>query len=46
MPEEPKDKGVEEKQPKRKKPPGYREFQTLLKQVVTVPPIRINRRSK
>jgi len=36
------DKGaaVEEKQPKPKKPPGYRKFEKLLKQVVNAPPLR------
>jgi hypothetical protein len=39
MAEEPKDKGVEEKQPQRRKPPGYAKFEKLLKRVVTVPPV-------
>jgi len=30
---------AEEKHPKPKKPPGYRKFERLLKQVVTAPPI-------
>ena len=29
-----------EKQPKPKKPPGYRKFEKLLKQVVNAPPLR------
>ena len=36
---EPQDKGVEDKQPERKKPPGYREFEKLLRQVVSAPPM-------
>jgi hypothetical protein len=43
MAEEQKDKAVEEKQPKQKKPPGYRKFEKLLKQVVTAPPMRKER---
>ena len=35
-----RDKAEEEKQPKAKKPPGYRKFQKLLKQVVTAPPLK------
>jgi len=35
---EEKDKGAEEK-PKPKKPPGYRKFEKLLKQVVKAPPM-------
>lgn len=39
---EQQDKGaaVEEKQPKPKKPPGYRKFAKLLKQVVNSPPMK------
>jgi hypothetical protein len=42
MADEPNGKAVEEKQPtpKRKKPPGYRNFERLLKQVVAAPPLR------
>jgi hypothetical protein len=31
---------VEEKKPPLKKPPGYRKFEKLLKQVVKAPPMR------
>jgi transposase-like protein len=34
-----KDKSVEEKPPERKKPPGYRNFERLLKQVIKAPPM-------
>lgn len=30
---------VEEKRPKLKKPPGYRKFAKLLKQIVNAPPL-------
>jgi hypothetical protein len=43
---QPKDKGEEERQSKPKKPPGYRKFAKLLKQVVNAPlsgPTRKNR---
>jgi hypothetical protein len=33
-------KAVEENPQQRKKPPGYREFEKLLKQVVKAPPLR------
>jgi hypothetical protein len=35
-----KDKGVEESKPRPKRPPGYRKFEKLLKQVVNAPPLR------
>lgn len=35
-----KDKVEEEKKPKPKKPPGYRKFHKLLKQVINAPPMR------
>jgi hypothetical protein len=31
---------AEAKEPRRKKPPGYRKFQKLLEQVVKAPPMR------
>ncbi len=31
---------AEEEKPKTKKPPGYRKFEKLLKQVVKAPPMR------
>ena len=34
------DKAVEEKNPKPKKPPGYRKFHRLLKLVINAPPMR------
>ncbi len=38
---EPKDKAVvEQKPPPPKKPPGYRNFERLLKQVVKAPPMK------
>jgi hypothetical protein len=37
---DPKDKAEEEKQPRPKKPPGYRKFEKLLKRVVTAPPLK------
>jgi hypothetical protein len=38
---EQKDKAEEEsQQPRPKKPPGYRKFEKLLKQVVNAPPMR------
>jgi hypothetical protein len=37
---EPQDKDVEGNRAKTKKPPGFRRFETLLKQVVTAPPLR------
>ena len=40
MTEERNDKAVEEEKPKPKKPPGYRAFEKLLKQVVNSPPLR------
>ena len=40
MAEESKDKVVEEERPKPKKPPGYRKFEKLLKQLVNAPPLR------
>ena len=36
----PNEKAVEEKQPRPQKPPGYRKFEKLLKQVVTAPPMK------
>jgi hypothetical protein len=40
---EPKDK-VEGSKPERpKKPPGYRHFQKLLRQVVKAPPMRVSK---
>ena len=42
MTEEPRDK-AEAEEPKAKKPPGYRAFEKLLKQVVNAPPLRKNR---
>jgi len=38
-PRESNGKAVEEKRAKGKKPPGYREFEKLLKQVVNAPPM-------
>lgn len=39
----PNDKAEENaKPPKTKKPPGFRKFEKLLKQVVTAPPLRKN----
>ena len=35
-----KDKAEEEEKPKRKKPPGWRNFQRVLKQVIKAPPLR------
>jgi hypothetical protein len=35
----PKDK-VEEERPRPPKPPGYRKFEKLLKQVIKAPPLR------
>jgi hypothetical protein len=40
MPDEPKDRAVEEKPAIPKRPPGYRNFEKLLKQVVNAPPLR------
>ncbi len=37
---EPNDKAVEEKPPKTKKPPEYRRFEKMLKQVLKAPPMR------
>jgi hypothetical protein len=37
---EQKDKAVEERHPPPKKPPGYREFEKVLKQVIKAPPLR------
>lgn len=37
---EPNDKAVEEKRPKAKKPPEYRRFEKMLKQVLKAPPLR------
>jgi hypothetical protein len=34
------DKTEEEKKPDRKKPPGWRNFQKVLKQVIKSPPLR------
>jgi hypothetical protein len=31
---------VEEKEPKRKKPPGFRAFEKLLEEVIGAPPLR------
>jgi hypothetical protein len=39
MPERNAD-AVEEEPPERKRPPGYRKFEKLLRQVVKSPPIR------
>jgi len=39
MTDEPKEKVAEEK-PAPPKPPGYREFEKLLKRVVTAPPLK------
>jgi hypothetical protein len=39
----PNEKAVEEKQPRPKKPPGYRKFAKLLKQVVSSPPLQKTR---
>jgi hypothetical protein len=39
---EPKDKAVVKERPK--KPPGYRKFAKLLKQVINAPPLRKNER--
>jgi hypothetical protein len=36
---EPKEKVEEERKPKPKKPPGYRNFHKLLKQVIKSPPL-------
>jgi hypothetical protein len=36
----PNEKAVEEKQPPPKKPPGFRKFEKLLKQVISAPPLR------
>jgi hypothetical protein len=48
MAEEPElkqsDKAEAEK-PKPKKPPGYRKFERLLKQVIKSPPLRTDRKS-
>jgi len=38
--EESKDKDVEESKPKAKKPPGFRKFEKLLKQVINAPPLQ------
>ena len=38
MADEQSDKVVEKSKPKPKKPPGYREFEKLLKKVITAPP--------
>ena len=35
-----KDKVEEEKPPKRKLPPGWRNFQKVLKQVIKAPPLK------
>ena len=40
MPERKSKAEEENPQPKPKKPPGYRAFEKLLKQVVTSPPLR------
>ena len=37
---DPKDKVVEEKEPDRKKPPGYRNCERILRQVINAPPLR------
>ena len=39
----PSDKAVDEESPKAKKPPGYRKFEKLLKQVLTAPPLKSTR---
>ena len=39
----PNDKVEEEKKPKPKKPPGWRNFQKVLKQVIQSPPLRSRR---
>jgi len=38
--EESTDKDAEESKSKAKKPPGYRKFEKLLRQVVNAPPLR------
>jgi hypothetical protein len=37
---EPNDKAVEEKPPKAKKPPEYRRFEKMLKEVLKAPPLK------
>jgi hypothetical protein len=39
----PKEKVEEEKQERPPKPPGYRKFEKLLKQVVKAPPLRTHK---
>jgi hypothetical protein len=39
----PRDKAEDEKPPKRKLPPGWRNFQKVLKEVIKAPPMRIKR---
>jgi hypothetical protein len=39
MPEPHENEKVEAKEPRPKKPPGYRKFQKLLKQVIKAPPL-------
>jgi len=41
----PKDKAGEEKKPPAKKPPGWRNFQKVLKQVIKSPPLRTAEKS-
>ena len=41
----PKDKVEEERKPRPQKPPGWRNFQKVLKQVVKAPPLRRQRES-
>jgi hypothetical protein len=44
---ESKDKAEEkEQQPRAKKPPGFRKFEKLLKQVVNAPPLRRPKREE
>jgi hypothetical protein len=45
MTEERNDKAVVEEKPKPKKPPGYRAFEKLLKQVVNAPPLPIRHKT-
>ncbi len=40
-----KDKAEEEKKPAAKKPPGWRNFQKVLKRVIKAPPLRQHPRS-
>ncbi len=40
----PNDKVEDEEKPKRKKPPGWKNFQKVLKQVIKSPPMRPTKR--